>query len=1054
MSDFPNNFKDLGFDASGDLDTTGLNDFCTDCLVIKWYDQSGHNRDANHLFKEGGKFPPLLRYAPTELGGQKNIAGIDFWKGTKVIIFDSGLATAPFKSFENGFSLFIVALRETMLNLGSAMVTKTNANEPSPWDMYDNQFMTLSQRNGENFQNLITQDLSNTLSDDNLKVYSFSGEPADPSPEAFLNLENNSFKSTKFQQSPKTYATVSPLIIGSRDDLSTHFEGFINEIIAFPKKYPLETTKLISSVSHELIKNQMTYFHVADTIIDSKTASVAFSLRKLGKEYDGPALKVRVDATEYMIDYLASGELDTVKLKNISGAGNAYVNTWYDQSGNGNHAIQQNPSQQPIIVKNGNICREYGKPTILFDFNPSETPSPKNITYLITPSFSAFNAGFTLFIAGGSKQAISPFTGLVSKTFGFYPGPWNLANDHFFVGNPIYSLSPYSYYSGFRVSQLKSPISSPGFHIWSFSAKQGQPMEAHIDGNSNSLTQVLTGPLYDLGNSIIIGSQGDGKSGLNGTISEIIAIPDQLPRTSKAYVNIQSNLQSYYYSDRSLTRFGLGGKYPAAVAYGLRLLNKDYSGPAIEVSNGQSTATIGFDSFGNLDTLNLEEFCKGDCKITSWYDQSGNHRNATQTNDALRPLIVQAGQVIRKNGKPSLYFAGKTDKEPINLNTLPFTDFQEAFSVFVVGEASVQNDETSTFVSRTQNNVPYPWDVYNSSFLVGGGSSSFKTLTLNTPINSDTFSVWSFMSNQEVTKTYLNDSLNSYHTLSNAWTEDHPESLYIGSRGDLFTSLKGYISEVVAFPIYTDSDQSVWNRVTSDMLSEFSNDYENHCLSFDAALQNYATLYPAEAMIPDSAYTEEAWIKWSDTTTTEQYIMSAYSGLYIQPVSNQLTLRFQGGDGAAVLVNPNPTSLNEWTHVAWSYDGKGSLKLYVNGLLVDSSNIHDGELGISPGSFKQLTLGAGDNGSTGFFNGKIDEVRTWSEERTIEEINTYLYRSVPVNSKNLIAYYQLNQGTPGANNTGLVTIKDAVKGREGTLYNFQLSGTLSNWVLSTAPVIN
>ena len=1050
--DYPDNIKDLGFDASGKLDTTGLKDFCTTCIVTKWYDQSGHQRDAQML--QSHKFPPILRYDSSELGNQKNIMAIDFWIQQGYFQIRSALTTEPFQSFENGFSLFIVAQRRSTLNSGSAMVTKTNANEPSPWDMYDNQLMTLSQTNGQYYQNLITQDFLNTLPDDNLKVYSFSGGPEDSNPEAFLNLENNSFSSKKFQQTPKTYATVSPLMIGSRDDKSTHFDGFINEIIAFPKKYYLETSKLVNSTSTKLIKNQMRYFDVADTIIASETAAVGFSLRTLGQEYDGPALKVRVDSTEYMIGYLETGELDTVKLKKISGTSDAYVTTWYDQSGNGYHAIQQSPSQQPMIVKAGKICREYGKPTIFFDFNPTETPSPKNITYLITPGFSAFNAGFTLFIAGGSKQPIKPFSGLVSKTFGFYPGPWNLSNDQFFVGNPVYSFFPYFYYYGFRVSQLKSPINSPGFHIWSFSAKQGQPMESYVDGNSNILEKVTTGPLYDLGNSIIIGSQGDGKSGFNGTISEIIAIPEQLSGTSNQFKKIQSDMQSYYYTNRSLTQFGLGGRYPAAVAYGLRLLNSEYNGPAIEVSNGQSTATIGFDSLGNLDTLYLKGFCKENCKVISWYDQSGNYRNVSQVNDSLRPMIVQNAEIIRKNGKPSLYFDGTINKQPINLHTAPFIDFQEAFSLFFVGEANEQNGKSSTLISRTKKNIPYPWDVYNSSFLVGENSSTYKVNRLNTAVDSGIFSVWSFMSNQDVVKSYLYDSLNLSSIQSQSWNEYVAESLYIGSRADHFTSLKGYISEVVAFPSYTDNNQEVWNRVTSNMLSEFSNSYDNNCLSFDPALQNYASLYPADAIIPDSAYTEEAWIKLDRFQKNEQYIISGFSNFYIQPITNQLTLIFQSADGAGQLIDPNPLPVNEWTHIAWSYNGADSLKLYVNGDLVNSTNIHNGSLTLRPNGLVQIVLGAGDNGSTGYFSGQIDEVRTWSEARSIEDLNTYLYRSVPTNAKNLIVYYKMNEGIAGGNNTGLVTIKDAVKGREGTIYNFQLQGDKSNWVLSTAPVLN
>ena len=56
---------------------------------------------------------------------------------------------------------------------------------------------------------------------------------------------------------------------------------------------------------------------------------------------------------------------------------------------------------------------------------------------------------------------------------------------------------------------------------------------------------------------------------------------------------------------------------------------------------------------GTLDVQTLESFCTGtNGFVTTWYDQSGQGRNATQTTDANQPQVIASGQLIRFNGTP------------------------------------------------------------------------------------------------------------------------------------------------------------------------------------------------------------------------------------------------------------------------------------------------------------------------------------------------------------------------------------------------------------------
>jgi len=101
-------------------------------------------------------------------------------------------------------------------------------------------------------------------------------------------------------------------------------------------------------------------------------------------------------------------------------------------------------------------------------------------------------------------------------------------------------------------------------------------------------------------------------------------------------------------------------EYPnAAAAYSLRRVNSRYTGPLIRVrrdSTGQAEQDIG--SIGEaLDTVALKAFVRNNSGfVTTWYDQSGNARNATQTTAASQPRIVNAGVVEKDGSKVGVRF--------------------------------------------------------------------------------------------------------------------------------------------------------------------------------------------------------------------------------------------------------------------------------------------------------------------------------------------------------------------------------------------------------------
>lgn len=98
------------------------------------------------------------------------------------------------------------------------------------------------------------------------------------------------------------------------------------------------------------------------------SAAAAYSVRLLRSAYTGSAIRVRrsSDNTESDIGFTALGNLDTTALTSFCGAGNGFVTTWYDQSGNARDVIQTTAANQPQIVSSGSVLTENGKPCVNF----------------------------------------------------------------------------------------------------------------------------------------------------------------------------------------------------------------------------------------------------------------------------------------------------------------------------------------------------------------------------------------------------------------------------------------------------------------------------------------------------------------------------------------------------------------------------------------------------------------------------------------------------------------------------------------------------------------
>ncbi len=133
--------------------------------------------------------------------------------------------------------------------------------------------------------------------------------------------------------------------------------------------------------------------------------------------------------------------------------------------------------------------------------------------------------------------------------------------------------------------------------------------------------------------------------------------------------------------------------------------------------------------------------------------------------------------------------------------------------------------------------------------------------------------------------------------------------------------------------------------------------------------------------------------------------------------------------------------LNEWQHVAIVYDeAGGKITFYLNGT----------KYSLTPGVYShssavKFAIGASQQtGPNQFFKGKIAEVRVWNTERTQAEIQANMNLELTGEESGLVSYFPFKQGNPNQLNT-ITTLYDEVGAYDGTITNFSLNGTTSNF---------
>ncbi|UCE19817.1 MAG: VCBS repeat-containing protein [Gemmatimonadota bacterium] len=243
----------------------------------------------------------------------------------------------------------------------------------------------------------------------------------------------------------------------------------------------------------------------------------------------------------------------------------------------------------------------------------------------------------------------------------------------------------------------------------------------------------------------------------------------------------------------------------------------------------------------------------------------------------------------------------------------------------------------------------------------------------------------------------------------------------------------GVIDAEEQHPWYTYEDPGTYTVALhiSSHSQEFSTIYENYVRVFDgeSALEfvdaySSVSCPAAPSLNLTDQLTLEAWINptgWGDFFTfglgrvlDKRYISLQLIQSYLNYNRHSLLLQLFHQDGPTSTTNSPDSSLtlNEWQHVAVTYDGLNEIRMYIDGIPqpLTSTTLPSGP--ILDNSTENLYIG---NDAFGGFNfeGTIDEVRIWSIVRSAEEINATMRTCLTGEEPGLVANWRMNEGCGG-----------------------------------------
>ena len=252
---------------------------------------------------------------------------------------------------------------------------------------------------------------------------------------------------------------------------------------------------------------------------------------------------------------------------------------------------------------------------------------------------------------------------------------------------------------------------------------------------------------------------------------------------------------------------------------------------------------------------------------------------------------------------------------------------------------------------------------------------------------------------------------------------------------------------VPSVAVTTYQATSIWNTLTIRSI--------NNSLSFDGN-GNYVDLGPLEPTDNFSnGFSFMCWVKFNsfdDWSRIFDFGNGLNSDNILAGVHTDGSLSFDvfSGSNATPLTTQAILSTGTWTHIAFTVNASGLQSIYINGKIVATGTYN------SPENISRTIGYLGKSEWTGdpFLNGQMDEVSIWNKTLLATDIQNYLITNVKGNESELFRYFKFDEGIANNDNTVITSLVDSSSIHvNGTINNFVLNGTTSNWVEGYVPSI-
>ena len=461
-------------------------------------------------------------------------------------------------------------------------------------------------------------------------------------------------------------------------------------------------------------------------------------------------------------------------------------------------------------------------------FNAIQSNSVVSLAFAAPSSPGGTALGGYLLSRGLSSSALTPLAALAPGATSYVDSAVTIPNTYYYGLTPFGGggLGPTSQASAALVPVAPSNVQ---FGVSASGSQAVTTFSAQANGAPVTSFTIQRAPVTGgtVGTHSTVGTYTTNSSATSGTVSGTYTDTTISAGTTYSYQAIVNSTAGNASSaavqvnpQAALLLDGLATS-PAAV-YSTRKLVSGHTGNCMLVrrSSDSTTMAIGFVN-NNLDAATLLTFAgSGSAYVQTWYDQSGNARDATQATVTAQPQIVNAGALRTINSQPALFWQS-TSSVVQNLPTFKFAAPSTNWSFSEV----VQYQNASSYDNAFTDGAGYHgsgiYMALNSVFFNKSGTAYSAALGTTTPAVNTPQAIVGVYSSANSFTGYKNNEAATTTAVNSSWITSGWSYTQLGAYGTTSTSFtasqgfQGYLTEHIAWSgalSTTDANTVVQNQ--------------------------------------------------------------------------------------------------------------------------------------------------------------------------------------------------------------------------------------------------